>query len=257
MTQAKRDNARLETQSGKEPAMSTVLRDEPVLTLADLLEQLGDISPKRIRANPPPGTATEKDLLRIHAREDRLYELVDGVLVEKVMGFLESFLACELIKLLGYFLDRHPLGFLAGPDGTVRLMPRLVRIPDISFISWDQVPNHEVPTEPIPDLAPALAIEVLSEGNTPKEMARKLKEYFLAGSHLVWFIDLQKRTVSVYTAPDRCTVLTEEQTLDGGKVLPGFVLPLKTVFAGVPRKLKDSGRKGKTRRPTKRPPRKK
>jgi Uma2 family endonuclease len=237
--------------------MSTVSPDEPVLTLADLLEQLGDISPRRIRADPPPGTATEQDVTDIERRENRLYELVDGILVEKIMGILESWLACELIKFLGWFLDRHRLGFLAGADGTVRLMPGLVRIPDVSFISWDQVPNREVPTEPIPDLAPALAVEVLSEGNTPKEMARKLKEYFLAGVELVWFVDPQKRTVSVYTTPDRYTVLTEEQTLDGGVVLPGFALPLRTLFAGVPRRSQESRPQRKGRGPAKRPPRKK
>src|SRR5581483_9980280 len=98
----------------------------------------------------------------IRARERRIYELVDGVLVEKVMGFPESALACDLIKLLGIFLDASPLGFLAGMDGAVRLMPGLVRIPDISFVSWDQLPTRQRPTDPIPDSAPALAVETLS-----------------------------------------------------------------------------------------------
>jgi hypothetical protein len=56
--------------------------------------------------------------------------------VEKIMSFPESTLACDLIKLLGYFLDQYDLGFLAGPDGAVRLMPGLVRIPDVPFVSW-------------------------------------------------------------------------------------------------------------------------
>ncbi len=62
------------------------------LTLADVLRQLGGISPKRIRFRPAPGTATEKDVIEIRDRERRLYELVDGVLVEKVMGYWESVL---------------------------------------------------------------------------------------------------------------------------------------------------------------------
>src|SRR5262249_129188 len=166
---------------------------------------------------------------------NRLFELIDGVLVEKVMGLLESALTCDLIKLLGGFVDQNDLGFLAGPDGAVRLMPGLVRIPDVSFVSWDQVPNHDVPTDPIPDLAPALAAEVLSEGNTEKEMERKVREYCLSGVRLVWLIDPARQTVKVYTAPDQSVLLTAEQTLSGGDVLPGLALPLRQLFAKIPR----------------------
>jgi hypothetical protein len=52
-------------------------------TVAELLEALGDIPPERIRMHPWPGTATENDVLAAHARDKRLCELVDGVLVEK------------------------------------------------------------------------------------------------------------------------------------------------------------------------------
>jgi hypothetical protein len=76
-----------------------------IATIADLMDRLGGISPARVRFRPPPGTATERDVLDVEAREDRLCELVDGVLVEKVMGFYEGFLAATLIRLLGTFLD--------------------------------------------------------------------------------------------------------------------------------------------------------
>ena len=161
----------------------------PWLTMGELLKRLGGVSPDRVRLRPLPGTATEEDLLAIHAREDKLYELVDGVLVEKIMGTVESYLTCDLIYLLKAFLAGRDLGFLLGPDGAVRLMPGLIRIPDISFISWKQLPKRERPTDAIADLAPYLAIEVLSEGNTPEEMSRKVREYFLGGSRLAgWSI---------------------------------------------------------------------
>ncbi len=104
-------------------------------TLADVLQQLGGISPRRVRCNPPLGTATEKDVIRIRARERRLFELVHGVLVEKVMGYWESVLGIELARLLGNFINRHKSGSLAGADGMLRLSPGLVRIPDLSFVS--------------------------------------------------------------------------------------------------------------------------
>jgi Uma2 family endonuclease len=214
-------------------------------TMAEVLESLGGISPARVRLRPPPGKATERDLLRLHERTDRLYELVDGTLVEKVMGYSEGSLAADVIRLLGRYLDEHNLGNLAGADATLRLMPGLVRIPDVSFVSWDRLPNRQRPREPVPGLAPDLAIEVLSEGNTPGEMRRKLKEYFLSGVRLVWFVDPRRFTVEVFTAPDRSVVLTEEQTLDGGDVLPGLALPVRQVFALVPRPPeKPAGKKG-------------
>jgi Uma2 family endonuclease len=196
-------------------------------TVADLLESLGDIPPRRIRMHPWPGTATEDDVIAIHAREKRLCEPVDGTLVEKSVGFDESRLAVELSTSLVQFLRQHDVGTVAGEAGMMRLRTGLVRIPDVSFVRWERLPEKY---GPIPPLAPDLAIEILSKSNTRKEMQRKLREYFEAGTQLVWYFDLRARTVTVYTAPDRFTVLDESQTLDGGDVLPGLVIPLRELF---------------------------
>jgi Uma2 family endonuclease len=208
--------------------MSTAVVQE--LTLADVLQQLGGISPRRIRFRPAPGTATEEDVVEIHDRESRLFELIDGVLVEKVMGYWESVLAVELGRLLGNFVTRKKLGTLAGEAGMLRLSPVLVRIPDLSFISRDRLAHHRRARASILPLAPDLAIEVLSEGNTPREMARKVREYFDAGSRLVWRVDPRSRTIAVYTSPAKPIILTEKQTLTGGDVLVGFKLPLRKLF---------------------------
>lgn len=213
-----------------------------------LLEQLGGVSPHRIRMRPAPGTARLQDVIDVHKRTKGLYELVDGVLVGKVMGYTESALALWLGHLLQSFLDIHDLGLLAGADGAMEIMPDLVRIPDVSFVRWEQLPRRETPSDPIPGLVPDLAIEVLSESNTRGEMKRKLKDYFLAGVNLVWFVDPDSRTVEVYTAPDQCKIFTESQTLDGGEVLPGLALPLRQIFARLSRRANGS-EKGKARRP--------
>jgi Uma2 family endonuclease len=106
------------------------------VTVSDLLHQLGDIPPERVRLQPPPGTATEADVVAVLSREERLCELVDGVLVEKTLGYYESYIAATLIRLLGNFVVAHDLGIVAGADGMMRLAPGLVRIPDVSFVSW-------------------------------------------------------------------------------------------------------------------------
>jgi Uma2 family endonuclease len=226
--------------------MSTDVGSEAVPTLEDLVERLGNIPLRRIVLDPPPGRATEKDLLRLMRKTGRLYELVEGTLVEKPMGYKEGSLAMWLGHLIQCFLDQNDLGNLAGADGTMRLMPHLVRIPDISFVNWEKLPGKVLPTKPIPDLAPDLAIEVLSEGNTPGEMKRKRKEYFFSGAGQVWLVDPEKRTVSVYTSPDEGFVLTEADTLTGGDVLPGFALPVKRIFDRLPK-----GPSGKPRKPRK------
>ncbi len=199
-------------------------------TLADVLQQLGGVSPGRVRCNPPLGTATENDVIQIRARERRLFELVHGVLVEKVMGYWESVLAIELARLLGNFVNRHKLGSVAGEAGMLRLSPGLVRIPDLSFVSRARLARHRRTRAGILPLAPDLAVEVLSEGNTPGEMERKVSEYFGAGCRLVWLVDPRTRTVAVYTSAADEIILTEKQTLTGGDVLPGFRLPLRNLF---------------------------
>jgi Uma2 family endonuclease len=199
--------------------------------LADFIKRLGGIPLDRVRLRPAPGTATEEDVLLVEAHEDWLCELVEGTLVVKGMGFSESVLAACLIQVIGGHVRSRNLGLVAGPNGPFRLMPGLVRIPDVSFTSWDRFPGRRLPAQPIPDLAPNLAVEVLSASNTPGEMARKRRDYFAAGVELVWEADPDDRTVTVYTAPDQFTVLGVAGTLDGGLVLPGFTLPVAEWFA--------------------------
>jgi Uma2 family endonuclease len=206
-------------------------------TFADLLRRLGDIPPDRIRLSPPPGQATEKDVLAaMEAPRKRLCELVDGVLVEKPMGLRESALATALSGPLDAFADKHDLGFVTGADGALRLMPGLVRIPDVSFIAWEKVPSHEVPEEPIPDLVPDLAVEVISKGNTPQEMGRKIAEYFRVGVRMVWTVYPKTKTAEIYASPTNVRKVARTGALDGGEVVPGFRLPLKRLFGRIKQK---------------------
>ena len=201
-----------------------------VADLLDVVKGLGDIPADRIRLHPTPGTATERDVLEVRRREGRTCELIDGTLVEKVMGVEESRVAVVLIFFLESFLSQNDLGIVTGPDGTLRLTTGLLRIPDVAFIAWDHLPGRKLPPRPVPRLPLDLAVEVISKGNTRAEMERKLREYFDAGTRLVWFLYPKDRTARTYTAPRRATRLTQDQALDGGEVLPSFRLPLRTLF---------------------------
>jgi Uma2 family endonuclease len=205
------------------------------ITMADLLDHLGGIAPNRVRWQPLSGTATEDDVLAIHDRENKLFDLADGVLVEKVMGIRESVVAAALIGILEPFVNAHDLGFVTAPDGMMRLGTRLISIPDVSFVSWARLPEGKFPDKPIPELFPDLAVAVLSDSNTPAEMKQKRREYFKAGTRLAWMVDPAKRTVDVYTSLKKFTVLTEVDCLDGGDVIPGFTLPISRLFVALDR----------------------
>ncbi len=217
-------------------------------TVADLQRRFGPIPFSRIRQNPPPGTATEDDVLWLNDHEDRLCELVDGILVEKTVGLEESWLAVRLAGLLSLFVDPRNLGLVTGADGMYRLSQGLVRIPDVAFVSWDRIPDGQFPKKPIPDLVPDLAVEVVSRGNTRKEMDEKLTEYFEKGVQLVWLVRPRTRVVDVYTTAEQFARLTASATLDGGDVLAGFSIVVGDLFrkpAG-PGRGKRNGKRRKT-----------
>ena len=203
-------------------------------TLADLQRHLGDIPPERIRLFPSPGLATEQDALDWNESKRGLCELVDRVLVDKAMGSYESMLAIELIFALKTFLAEHPLGVLLGADASLRILPGKLRSPDVSFISWDKFPDRRLPKERAFRVAPDLAVEILSEGNTPAEMHRKLVDYFEAGVRLVWYIHPEARQATIYTAVEQAETIDDRGLLVGGDVLPGFELNLGELLDRVP-----------------------
>ncbi|HEX4794544.1 MAG TPA: Uma2 family endonuclease, partial [Humisphaera sp.] len=159
------------------------------------------------------------------------YELIDGTLVEKPTGLGKSVLGMLVAQYLGNHVRAQKLGAISGPNGLFLLLPGLVRAPDVAFISRARMPGESVRTEAIPHVVPDLAIEVWSESNTRAEMDRKLREYFQAGVRLAWIIDHRTRAATVYSAADRSIIISEDGTLDGGQVVPGFSLSLKQLFA--------------------------
>jgi len=213
-----------------EPARPTAFPMEG--TFADVQQRLGGIPLERIHLYPWPGLATERDVLDVHARTGRLCELVDGILVEKPMGFYESALATVIGHFLRNYLEQRNLGIVGGEAGMLKILRNRIRIPDVSFIRWDRLPPGRAP---VPAVSPDLAVEVLSESNTEREIQDKLGEYFAGGTRLAWVIDPRTRTARVYNAADQFTAIDEAGALVGGDVLPGFELPLKDVFAELDR----------------------
>lgn len=203
---------------------------------AEWWHALGEVPLERIITDPPPGTATEKDLLWFVDAGDRLVELVGGTLVGKPPGFFEAVIAARVTSALVGFVSPERLGVVTGASGPIRMACGHVRLPTAAFVSMEDLRTRKFPLESIPTLPPKLVVEVLRNGNTDLEMRLKLKEYFESGTRLAWIIDPPKKTLAVYTAatekPER--VLSEQETVDGGDVLPGFTLRIAELFPDVP-----------------------
>ena len=215
--------------------MSTVLHDVPAGQLdgGDVEGWLPGFPIARIRVSPTPGTATEQDILDVERQTGQICELIDGTLVDKVMASLESMLAAEIIIHIGAYLQIHDLGIVLGADGYLKVLPDQVRAPDVSFIRWERFPDRKLPKAAIYDVAPDLAVEVLSESNTAAEMNRKLRDYFRAGTGMVWYVDPPTRTARSYVAVRKWNRYRPGNSLSGGDVLPGFALSLAKLFARV------------------------
>ncbi|HEX3149529.1 MAG TPA: Uma2 family endonuclease [Gemmataceae bacterium] len=221
--------------SGKDVVSLPAVTD----TVADLIRRLGDIAPERILLNPPLGTATEEDVIRwLDGPDKRMVELIDGVLVEKPVGAKESILAIEVAFHLRLYCRKHDAGLVFGADSPFRLRLGLVRYPDVSFVSWDQVPGDEFPDNPIAKQIPDLAVEVLSPSNTFAEIELKLDHYFEVGVRQAWVINPKKRSASIYTSRHRVREIGVDGEFTGSKILPGFRLMLREVFAAASRKKK-------------------
>ena len=203
----------------------------PSWTASEVIAHFGDIPIARICTRPAPGEATESDVVQMHDRHDRLFELIDGTLVEKAMGWKESELAIIIARILGNYVQQHRLGKVFGSDGMLRLKPSQIRIPDVAFISKHRFAGLTPQSEVFWDLGCDLAVEVISPGNTRREMERKLADYFQAGVLAVWFVYSATREFVVYSSSEQSATLRGNDRLEGGSLLPGFSLLIGDVFA--------------------------
>jgi Uma2 family endonuclease len=157
---------------------------------------------------------------------DRLLELINGEIVEKVPTEKHGMIAGNMFGPLWNFVQQHKSGRIVmevryrSPDDQ-----RNARIPDIAFSS---ARRPVVERGSVPEM-PDLAVEVKSPDDTVKELREKARYFLMNGTRMVWLVYPGKRIIEVYT-PDNEYILDETDTLSGGDVLPGFTLPVRDVF---------------------------
>ncbi len=163
---------------------------------------------------------------------DDFYEIVDGLRVE--VPAMSAY-AARVATRLSFELILAARAARAG-EVVVEALFRIPldrdrtrnRRPDLAFVSFDRWPADK----PLPqtdnawDVVPDLAVEVISPTNFFEDVIAKVSEYFLGGVRLVWVVMPVERRVFVFDTPDVVRVVTDAGSLDGGAVVPGFLLPL-------------------------------
>lgn len=177
-----------------------------------------------------PKLMTADELLAMPRGDGRKYELIRGVLVEKVSaGDAHAIVVVMIATVLNLFVGpRNYGGVRAGEPGyLLEIGPDTVRAPDVAWIASGRVPEG---TRGYPNLAPDLAVEVKSPSNSRPEMRRKAEMWLSFGARLVWVADPDTITITVYRPNAEPIELGEEDTIDGGDLLPDFTAPVWSLF---------------------------
>lgn len=173
------------------------------------------------------------DMLALMPDDGWRYELVQGRLVRMPpMGYEHGRIAANLIGLLQPFVRERRLGtvlssetgFILSHEGELDT----VLAPDLAFVSNQRTPAHGTG---FARLAPDLAVEVASPGQTRAQLGAKARLYLAAGVRFVWVVWPESHTVDVWSDDkDRRVQLGPEDALDAPEVLPGLKVPLPEIF---------------------------
>ena len=172
---------------------------------------------------------TAEELL-LMPRDGRRYELLRGVLVEKMpTGDPHGDTVPRISYALTGYAEENDYGEIRSgePGYFLERDPDTVRAPDVAWIAPGRIPQG---TRGYPELAPDLAVDVKSPGNSYAELAAKAGMWLSYGSREVWVADPERVTITVYRPYQEPVTLGEDDTLEGGDLLPGFAVPVWKLF---------------------------
>jgi Uma2 family endonuclease len=172
--------------------------------------------------------------LRLPENAAKRFELHDGAICEmSPSSELPTVLASELISYLRPFVRERGLGLVTAPDGGFALTPRDVLSPDVAFIRAERLSG--IRRRGFFQIAPDLAIEVVSPSDSIPAVQRKAARYLALGVREVWIIYPDDQTADIYRAGNAPNRLEVQQIASDGALesdlLPEFCLPLPQLFA--------------------------
>lgn len=174
---------------------------------------------------------TAEEFFHTEEPEPGKYELVNGeVVFMPPPGLRHGEVQTNLAFVIKLYLQANRIGRVFTESGAItERNPDSVRGPDVSYYSQERLPlGSQVVT--YHTRPPDLVAEVVSPDDTRPEMRAKAREYLAAGVRVVWVVDPDDRTVTVYTEPTRATLLEADATLTAEDVLPGFSCRVADLF---------------------------
>ena len=161
------------------------------------------------------------------------YELVKGELTKMPpAGNIHGKRTMRLGWRLARHVEANDLGIVFAAETGFRLAsdPDTVRAPDVALVIKTRV--EEVGEfEGFWPGAPDLAVEVISPGDSYTEVEETVEEYLQSGARALWVVDPRRRTITVCRSLTDITILTENDTLEVGDLIPGFSCRVAEVFA--------------------------
>ncbi len=171
--------------------------------------------------------STADDLFRLGP--DARHELIEGELIGmspqgRVHGRAISNLAFFLTQQIradqsGELLSGD-VGFILSRD------PDTVLAPDIAFVRAARLLNAG---DGYLELAPDLAVEIISPGNSSAEIERKISIYLESGSDEVWVVNPRKREVAVHRGQGMVVVLRVDDKLES-PIFSNLSLRISEIF---------------------------
>jgi len=161
------------------------------------------------------------------------YELVRGELIRIApAGDEHGRVTMNLAGPLHIHVLSNKLGFVYAAETGFKTEsnPDTVRAPDIAFVGTERLELTGTPLG-YRECAPDLVVEVVSPGDTVREVEEKVRQWLGAGARLVWVASPKMHTITAYRSLTDIVVLTEKDTLDGGEVVPGFGLAIARIFS--------------------------
>ncbi len=158
-------------------------------------------------------------------------ELIKGEIIYLMpTGHPHGFYEGNITGFLFAFVKKHKLGrVLPGEVGIyTQRRPDTVRGADVAFISHERF--AQVQSKSFLDVCPELIVEVMSPDDTWSEVNDKLAEYFAVAAKLIWIVDPRKQRIHLYRSLTDLEVLSVQDTLTGGEVLPGFQVAVAELF---------------------------
>lgn len=163
-----------------------------------------------------------------------VYELIKGELIKvsPPPGHEHGLVTMNIAGPLYDYAKKRNLGnvYAAETGFLLEQNPDTVRAADVAFVRRERI-EKAGPVQGYWIGAPDLAVEVVSPSDTVRRVEGKVAEWLESGARKVWVVSPKLHTVTVYRSLTEIEVLTENDMLDGGDVVPGFQIPIAEVFA--------------------------